>query len=365
MSSFVSAFLLIGIWGCVPLTAGEAVPQPTSVALEADAWVTDDETIGDGTIVFEKHFGRRAMRLRGGALMKGVKVEDGVIQFDVAFEKTRGFAGVIFRRPDARDGEDFYLRSHQSGNPDANQYTPIFNGSPAWQIYYGPQYATPVEYRYDDWMQVRVIVRGDEAEIHLDGEPILHIDDLLRDRVEGGVSLWTNVAPAWFSNVTVSHEAPEFELEPAAPPVMPPGTITVWEVSEEFDWKRVAGTDRLDPAWVDGLNWKKLGVERNGIANLARLADRRDGNTVLARVTVPADHAREFRFGFSDEVRAYVDGRLVFHGDDSYGSRDYRHLGTVGLYDTLFTDPGDEPVTFTFAVREDFGGWAVAGATPH
>ena len=45
--------------------------------------------------------------------------------------------------------ENFYIRPHQSGNPDANQYQPVFNGSASWQLYYGPEYAAPVEYRYD------------------------------------------------------------------------------------------------------------------------------------------------------------------------------------------------------------------------
>lgn len=344
--------------------AAAATDAARTIPLDAAAWTTHDEAIGTGTLVFEEHLGRRALRLNGAATMKGVAFKDGMIEFDVAFENTRGFAGVIFRRPDSRDGESFYLRSHQSGNPDANQYTPIFNGLSSWQIYHGPQYATPVEYRYDEWMRVRVIVRGDEAEFHLDGKPFLHVDDLLREPIEGGVSLWTNVAPAWFSAISVSSEPAEFELEPAPAPTMARGAITDWEVSEELSWDEVSGVDRLDPDWMAKLEWTPLAVERNGIANLARVADRAEGSTVLARVTLPPEHARELRFGFSDEARAYVDGRLVFEGDDTYRSRDYRFLGTVGLYDTLFTEPDGKPVTFVFAVREAFGGWALAGAAP-
>jgi len=37
--------------------------------------------------------------------------------------------------------EHFYIRPHQSGNPDANQYTPVFNGVSAWQLYHGALYA--------------------------------------------------------------------------------------------------------------------------------------------------------------------------------------------------------------------------------
>jgi hypothetical protein len=42
------------------------------------------------------------------------------------------------------------------------------------------------------------------------------------------------------------------------------------------------------------------------------------------------------RFGFSDRVRVYLNGDLLYAGADIQASRDYRFLGTVGWYDTLY-----------------------------
>ena len=61
-------------------------------------------------------------------LTTSVSFTNGIIEYDVAFTAKRNFIGVKFRQQDAKNSEEFYIRPHQSGNPDANQYTPIFNG---------------------------------------------------------------------------------------------------------------------------------------------------------------------------------------------------------------------------------------------
>ena len=49
----------------------------------------------------------------------------------------------------------------------------------------------------------------------------------------------------------------------------------------------------------------------------------------------------------------------VYRGDDTYRSRDYRFLGSIGWYDTLYLplEQGDNELLI--AVSEDFGGWGV------
>ena len=71
---------------------------------------------------------------------------------------------------------------------------------------------------------------------------------------------------------------------------------------------------------------------------------------------------REMSFGFSDRVRVYLNGRLLYAGNDGYTTRDYRFLGSVGLFDTvaLPLQKGDNELAF--AVSENFGGWAVVAA---
>ncbi len=71
------------------------------------------------------------------------------------------------------------------------------------------------------------------------------------------------------------------------------------------------------------------------------------------------EQSKTIRFGFSDRVRVYLNGTLLFAGDDSYVSRDYRFLGTVGLFDELVLPLRQGRNEIRFAVTEGFGGWGV------
>jgi len=67
--------------------------------------------------------GKHCLRLVKGTLsLHDHDFVNGAIEFDIAFPKARCFPGISFRMADSANGEVFYLRPHQSGNPDAMQY---------------------------------------------------------------------------------------------------------------------------------------------------------------------------------------------------------------------------------------------------
>ena len=84
-------------------------------------------------------------------------------------------------------------------------------------------------------------------------------------------------------------------------------------------------------------------------------------NTVLARTTIQAERAQtqQLDFGFSDRARVFLNGVPLYRGDDTYRSRDYRFLGSIGWHDTVYLplEAGDNELSV--AVSEDFGGWGV------
>ncbi len=103
-------------------------------------------------------------------------------------------------------------------------------------------------------------------------------------------------------------------------------------------------------------------VETNGVANLARIQGLADGkDTAFVRLILEAktETIQRLDFGFSDRVRIYTNGQLLYWGSDRWQSRDYRFLGTVGTYSAVFLPlrPGRNEVLL--AVSESFGGWAV------
>ena len=91
--------------------------------------------------------------------------------------------------------------------------------------------------------------------------------------------------------------------------------------------------------WLGPANGRKRpgdrpGVEYNHFANISKAAERsRDTPAAIARFTLDSRSKRDqaLSFGFSDRVKIFVNGRQIYSGDDSYLSRDYRFLGTVGF----------------------------------
>ena len=311
--------------------------------------------------------GQQSLYLKGGmAWIQDDELLNGVIEFDVATAGERGFMGGIWRMKDPLNYEDFYIRPHQAGNPDANQYTPVFHGLAGWQLYHGEGYGAPSRYRFNEWIHVKIVVSGSRGEVFLDNmeEPALVLHEMKRDVEPGKVGLKvSNFAPAHFANFTYRKmDSPPLkgsfkEKEPA-----PEGTVTAWRVSGTFSEKSLASKIELTDADRIGLTWTKLITESTGTANLARVQGIAEGkDTVFARITVDSDGERvkKLRFGFSDRIKVYLNARLIYAGDNLYRSRDYRYLGTIGLFDELYLPLHSGKNELWLAVSESFGGWGV------
>lgn len=344
--------------GAVPASAGQ-------VSFEDPRWNLQ------GQCRVETFDGRETLYVENGqAVLDDVPFRDGVIEFELMIGTERGFSGVRWRAQEGGHHEEFYLRPHQSGQVDANQYQPVFHGVAGWQIYYGADYSVPVSYRAGEWTKVRIEVLGDKAQMYIDSdEPLLVIDDLLHETRAGSLALFSGFAPARFSNFRyqLTRDLDIVDLPKAegdGPARKSEGLIRTWSVSDAVAEASLDGATRLDPALLDGLEWHELGVERNGVANLARLQGLADGkNTAFVRLVLEAkdETIQRLDFGFSDRVRIYANGRLLYWGSDLWQSRDYRFLGTVGTYSAIFLPlrPGHNEILL--AVSESFGGWAVTG----
>jgi hypothetical protein len=308
----------------------------------------------DGSLEPADHLGRACARLEGTATLD-VELVDGAIEVDMAVGPERAFPGVFWRGRGAERFESFFVRPHQVGNPDAVQYTPVFNGLSSWQLYHGPGFGAPVEFPIGGWFRIRVAFAGARAEVHVAGE--LALVAPLRLPVEGGrVGVAAGSPPVHVASFAYSEEPGDLRAPEPTPAVE--GIVEAWEVSDPFPERE------LDP---DGRTWTRLEAEPNGLVDLSRAHGIRDGrNTVLARATIRAERARTvpLELGFSDRVLVLLNGRPLFRGADAYRSRDYRFLGSIGWYDTVYLplEAGDNELVL--AVSEDFGGWGVQARLP-
>ena len=319
----------------------------------------------------EPYRGRSALFLRDGAAwLKGSRFQNGTIEFDITFGNTGGFPGIAFRAATHSDYELFYLRQALSDGPHATQYTPVLHGLYAWQIYAGPAWEGTAHWTYDRWMHVKLIVRNARADLFVDGDSAVQIVRQLRGPTGPGEIGFLSGNGARFANLVVrmdSAAAPTMTPTLAGAPDSTPATvIRSWRVSSPFPESTLVKLTQLITLPGDGT-WREVGVEERGIANLARLAGNGGGrNTVVAAVTVSADRDRiaRLRFGYSDRVRVFLNGHLLYSGNSGFGTRDPEFLGIVGLFDELALPLKRGRNELWFAVSETFGGWAVTADLP-
>jgi hypothetical protein len=319
----------------------------------------------------EEFQGRRALYLRGAiATLADANFDTGVIEFDMAIPSNApSFPGIYFRGQDEANYEHFYLRPHQNGNPDSMQYTPFINGMTSWQIY--KEYNAQTRFPINEWFHVRMEIAADSARVFVaSSEPTLVVHDLKREREPGYIQIRGSSGGAYYANINIEPGSPAEAPAESARTDQPAGLVRTWRVSPamaEADAFAAADSNRLS-----AITWTALPVETNGIANLARVAVFSPETTAtLARLTLRSDRARsvEMRFGFSDRVRVYLNGALLYAGDDSQASRDYRFLGTLGWYDALHLPLRRGANEIVFAVSEGGegrvgGGWAANAAFP-
>ena len=279
---------------------------------------------------------------------------DGTLEIDVSVTGERSFPGLAWR-VQGNAYEAFFIRPHQMGNPDACQYTPVFNDVFAWQLYHSAGFWAPIEFPFNEWFRVRVCFAGDRGEAYVVDmdEPALVFDRLRVPTNPGGIGLLPSRSGSLFARLAYDAEPPKLRGLQRPAEAMAPGVVPGWWVSNLV-------TEGAPIANV--RTWEYLESEPSGLANLARVHPLGQNlNTVFARSVVRCATAgtRVLELGFSDRVVVFLNGRPVFAGRDDYRSRDYRFLGSIGWYDRLYLqlEAGDNELLI--AVSETFGGWGV------
>ncbi|GAB4052933.1 LamG domain-containing protein [Spirosoma litoris] len=344
------------------LTISQSIAQ-TTVPFDPAYWTYE------GKVTKETFQGKDGIRLTDGRItLKDNTFKNGIIEFDITLSPDRDFPGFGFRIQDKDEFEHIYLRPHRVGNPDAIQYIPVFHGQDSWQFYYGDGYSTTVNYPMNEWVHIKLVVRGSQAEVYIgqSTEPSLVIHQLKREPKAGRISL-ENGAPvttrfANFQYTKTDNPPMVGKFKPEAAPQ--PGTLLNWQVSSTFDEKLLQANYILPKALASRLTWSDLTAENSGKLNVSRIRKRsEEANTVFVKLTIISDKSqiKKLDLGFSDRVNVYVNERLVYAGHDEFLSRDYRFLGTVGYYDAIFLDLKKGPNELWIAVSENFGGWGVQG----
>lgn len=314
----------------------------------------------------ENYMGKEALALKNGvARLSEAKLKNGIIEFDISFAEKRQFSGVLFRMEDGRNYEEFYLRPHQSDNPDANQYTPVYYGNSAWQLYYGEGYATPYAYKFDQWMHVKILVKDDQAEFYIDDmeKPILRAFELKRTPIAGPIGFKSSREFTYYANLIYQiTDDIQFRAEPHKRPAKDSHIISSYKVSHIIQEKTLTDKKILANKDIQKFEWKTYNTEDDGTLNLSQVGARSpEDNTIFVKfdIKAEAEELRQLNFGYSDRIRLYCNGQLLYSGQNEYVSRDYRYLGTIGYFDAVYLPLKKGNNEILMAVSENFGGWGI------
>lgn len=346
------------------LLLSQLVDAQNVVPLDTANWDISNQV----SYLVENYKGKNAIYLKGGRISyKGEKFTNGTIEFDLYLKESRSFPGVLFRTVE-EDAELFYIRSHQSGNPDANQVLPITNGLSPWQLYFGPKYSFVYNYKYDDWTHVKIVVNDNRAQVFLDHSETPNLSwNLFHPTRGGGISFQGGGrAAVHIADIKISNQTPQIDNFSPGKRASIDGLIQEWEISDIFDSALLSDPSNLSKVISERKWGTKIQVEEGVAANISRqkyLSDDTTEETVFAKIKINADQdqIKLFQFGYSDDVVAILNGKPVYKGTNKFRSRDYRYLGTIGLFDGIYLDLKKGDNTLLMAVSENFGGWLITG----
>jgi hypothetical protein len=351
----------------------DAAPQTLSIPPDSSRWELEGEAKP------AEYLGRKCLLLDGGAAtLKDFELRDGVVDVDVAVANSpRGFLGIQFRIA-GDDAEWVYLRPHQSGYPDAIQYTPVLKTGLNWQIYNGPGFTAAVDIPRETWFHLRLEVTGAQGKFFVKDmeKPVLVMDDLKSGVRKGQVALAVLTGATYFSNFEV-RTTPDSAWVRHEPP-MPPGTLTKWSISPSLDALSRNLECPLSAEETRSLQWQDVQAEPPGFVVLYRYREAphprvsfqtdfstrlqpQPGMKVLyakTSIASDSDRVKKLEIGYSDDVSVFLNGRILWRGRSAQAFRDPRFLGIVNPEnDAVYLPLKKGSNELVLALSELGGGW--------
>lgn len=300
-----------------------------TIPMQSNYWSITD----GGSISFETFDGRETMVLDGKAVVKDMDFSNGTLEVDVYANTIRSFAGFVFRKQ-AGTMEEVYMRMHKSRQPDAVQYTPTYNGESNWQLY--REYQANVIFKETGWNSLRVEVKNQTAEIYVNNKKVLQVNDLKSGNLLGEIGIFALFGNR-FSNFRVTQTGKAKLQKSQSTTETEPGVITEWNITDALPYLE----DQLFFNDFAKAKTTKVTTEKSGLLPISKylakptsgnFEDNKEAYTVASHViTVEEEQTKLFSFDYSDKIMVFLNGELLYYGNNAFRSKGNQFQGHLGL----------------------------------
>lgn len=300
----------------------------TQIEMIPSNWNVPEET------VFERFDNRATMVLTSGrASVINQNFTNGTIEVDVYANSVRSFAGITFRKQH-ENMEEVYMRMHKSSQGDAVQYTPILNNESNWQLYRA--YQAQVTFKNSGWNTLRVEVDNNSAEVFVNDEKVMFIDELRTEHDMGGIGLFALFSNR-FSNFRMSHKDVEEDAEKNDSRASDSNIITQWEITKARPYQegKLHYEDFLKEEYT------VVQTEASGLLPISKYLkktfsgnfEENEEDYTVARTTIEVDRSETklFSFDYSDRIIIYLNDKPVFKGSNAFRTKGVQYMGHVDI----------------------------------
>lgn len=314
---------------------------------------------------FESFDNRRTLILNNGrATVKTQDFKNGAIEVDIFANSGRSFAGITFRKQDGTM-EEVYLRMHKSGQVDAVQYTPIFNEESNWQLF--SEYQARVAFKDTGWNTLRVEINGNSAEVFVNDASVMSVDHLRTGHEMGQIGLFALFTNR-FSNFRLTPGTAVVRPEKAASPPADSNTITEWAIAPASPYREgelhfedfAEATYRTVKAEASGLLPFSKYLKKSSAGRFEQNAE--DYTVASTTVYASKSETRLFSFDYSDKIIVYLNGTIVFRGNNAFRAKGVQYMGHLDIDTNTLYLPLEKGVnTIHCVVIDKANGWGIMG----
>lgn len=313
---------------------------------------------------FETFDGKETLLLNGKAAVKEHQFSNGTLEVDVYANNARSFAGITFRKQQGTM-EEVYMRLHKSNQADAVQYTPIYNDESGWQLY--REYQANVTFKNSGWNSLRVVVNGAMADVFVNNEKVLSVDNLKTDLSIGQFGLFA-LFNNRFSNFRITNSAAVAQPKSTDKNSSNSNIIKQWNLAEAFPY--IEG--EFNSNGLSKMKYKTVKTEDSGLLPISKYIERpssgnfEDNEEVytVASTIIDSDtkQVKQFFFDYSDKIIVYINGKAIYSGNNAFRSKGVQYQGHIDINaNNLYINLKEGKNTIHCVIIDRANGWGLIG----